>query len=156
MLPVGRQQQSLHDVGFIARTRLRQFLGASELTDSEGLIQARLMEQTAGPPLICRSTVCYILVGVVLSTNHFSGKLINAWTQTPTKWYPLPLAVGAFLLVAIQYRKKSKRARREVDVNEDGLEVIRLKGPWHVRVSTFLDPSRRSIQYSLTYGAIES
>jgi phosphatidylserine decarboxylase len=38
------------------------------------------------------------------------------------------------LLVAIQYRKKSRRARKEVDVDEDGLEVIKLKGPWHVRI----------------------
>lgn len=59
-----------------------------------------------------------------------AGKLLNAWTETPTTWYPLPLAIGALLLVAIQYRKKSKRASREVHVDEDGLEVIRLKGPW--------------------------
>ncbi|KAG6873270.1 hypothetical protein C0995_001044 [Termitomyces sp. Mi166 len=63
-----------------------------------------------------------------------SGKIINAWTETPTKWYPLPLAVGALLLVAIQYRKKAKRARKEVEVDEDGMEVIKLKGPWHVHV----------------------
>ncbi|PPQ82220.1 hypothetical protein CVT25_008075 [Psilocybe cyanescens] len=61
-------------------------------------------------------------------------KLVNAWTETPTKWYPLPLAVGALLLVAIQYRKKVKRARQEVELNEDGLEIIKLKGPWHVHV----------------------
>ncbi|KAF9042242.1 phosphatidylserine decarboxylase-domain-containing protein [Panaeolus papilionaceus] len=63
----------------------------------------------------------------------FYRKLVNAWSETPTKWYPLPLAVGALLLVAIQYHKKNKRAK-EVDVNEDGLEVIKLKGPWHVHV----------------------
>ena len=57
---------------------------------------------------------------------------MNAWTETPTKWYPLPLAVGALLLVAIQYRKKVKRARTEADLDENGMEVIRLKGPWHV------------------------
>ncbi|KAJ2912002.1 hypothetical protein MD484_g8412, partial [Candolleomyces efflorescens] len=61
-------------------------------------------------------------------------KLMNAWTETPTKWYPLPLAVGALLLVAIQYRKKVKRARTEADLDENGMEVIRLKGPWHVHV----------------------
>ncbi|KAF9555846.1 phosphatidylserine decarboxylase, partial [Agrocybe pediades] len=61
-------------------------------------------------------------------------KIVNAWTETPTKWYPLPLAVGALLLVAIQYRKKAKRAQQEVELNEDGLEVIKLKGPWHVHV----------------------
>lgn len=64
----------------------------------------------------------------------FYRKLINAWTQTPTRWYPLPLAVGALLLVALQYRKQLKRSRKEVDVDDDGLEVIKLKGPWHVHV----------------------
>lgn len=67
-----------------------------------------------------------------LNSKYTAGRIVNAWTQTPTKWYPLPLAVGALLLVAIQYRKKAKRARQEVELNEDGLEVIRLKGPWHV------------------------
>ncbi|KNZ75709.1 Phosphatidylserine decarboxylase proenzyme 2, mitochondrial [Termitomyces sp. J132] len=64
----------------------------------------------------------------------FYRKIISAWTETPTKWYPLPLAVGALLLVAIQYRKKAKRARKEVEVDEDGMEIIKLKGPWHVHV----------------------
>lgn len=56
-----------------------------------------------------------------------------AWTETPMKWYPLPLAVGALLLVVIQYRKKAARAEAEVHVDEEGHEVIKLKGPWHVR-----------------------
>jgi phosphatidylserine decarboxylase len=61
-------------------------------------------------------------------------KLITAWTKTPTKWYPLPLAVGALLLVAIQYHKKTARAQKEVHVDEEGREVIKLKGPWQVHV----------------------
>ncbi|KAI6142212.1 phosphatidylserine decarboxylase-domain-containing protein [Pisolithus tinctorius] len=48
-------------------------------------------------------------------------QFVSAWTRTPTKWCPLPLAVGALLLVMIQYRKKVARAEREVDV--DGHEV---------------------------------
>ncbi|KAG6836529.1 hypothetical protein H0H93_007075 [Arthromyces matolae] len=68
------------------------------------------------------------------SSIPFYRKLINAWTETPTKWYPLPLAVGALLLVALQYRKKVQRARKEVEVDENGMEVIRLKGPWQVHV----------------------
>ena len=56
-----------------------------------------------------------------------------AWTETPTKWYPLPLAVGALLLVVIQYRKKAARAEAEVLLDDEGHEVIKLKGPWHVR-----------------------
>lgn len=61
-----------------------------------------------------------------------TGKLLNAWMETPTKWYPLPLAVGALLLVVIQYRKKARRMRQEVHVDDDGMEVIKLKGPWQV------------------------
>lgn len=57
-----------------------------------------------------------------------------AWTKTPTKWYPLPLAVGAILLVVIQYRKKVARSENEVHVDDEGREVIKLKGPWHVHV----------------------
>ena len=62
-------------------------------------------------------------------------RLMLAWTETPTKWYPLPLAVGALLLVAIQYRKKVAREEPEVHVDDEGREVIKLKGPWHVRVT---------------------
>ncbi|KAF7324823.1 Phosphatidylserine decarboxylase proenzyme 1, mitochondrial [Mycena kentingensis (nom. inval.)] len=58
-------------------------------------------------------------------------KLLNAWNETPVTWYPIPIAVGALVLVAIQYRKKT---RKEVHVDEDGNEVIRLKGPWQVHV----------------------
>ncbi|RPD59497.1 phosphatidylserine decarboxylase [Lentinus tigrinus ALCF2SS1-6] len=59
-------------------------------------------------------------------------RLVEAWQNTPTKWYPLPVAAGALLLIVIQYRKRS--TAREVVVDEDGHEVIKLKGPWHVHV----------------------
>ncbi|KAH9947411.1 phosphatidylserine decarboxylase [Amylocystis lapponica] len=59
-------------------------------------------------------------------------RLADVWRDTPTTWYPLPLAVGALLLVVLQYRKKY--AAREIHVDEEGHEVIRLKGPWHVHV----------------------
>jgi len=61
-------------------------------------------------------------------------KLLAAWTETPTKWYPLPLAVGALLLVALQYRHKLARAEKEVHVDDEGREVIKLKGPWQVHI----------------------
>ncbi|KAG2028239.1 phosphatidylserine decarboxylase-domain-containing protein, partial [Suillus americanus] len=61
-------------------------------------------------------------------------RLMLAWTKTPTKWYPLPLAVGAILLVVIQYRKKVARVENEVHVDDEGREIIKLKGPWHVHV----------------------
>lgn len=57
-------------------------------------------------------------------------RLVNAWTQTPTKWYPLPIAVGALLLVVIQYRRRL--GEKEVYVDDEGHEVVKLKGPWTV------------------------
>ena len=61
-------------------------------------------------------------------------KVISAWSETPTKWYPLPLAVGALLLVAIQYRRKARKAETIAQLDEEGREIVKLKGPWHVHV----------------------
>ncbi|KAH6903446.1 phosphatidylserine decarboxylase 1 [Coprinopsis sp. MPI-PUGE-AT-0042] len=61
-------------------------------------------------------------------------KVISAWQETPTKWYPLPLAVGALLLVAIQYRRKARKTETIAQLDEEGREIVRLKGPWHVHV----------------------
>ncbi|KAI0324349.1 phosphatidylserine decarboxylase [Cubamyces sp. BRFM 1775] len=61
-----------------------------------------------------------------------TGRLADAWRNTPTKWYPLPFAAGALLLLLLQYRKRS--TSKEVVVDEHGNEVVRLKGPWHVHV----------------------
>ncbi|KZT24368.1 hypothetical protein NEOLEDRAFT_1179361 [Neolentinus lepideus HHB14362 ss-1] len=57
-------------------------------------------------------------------------RLSAVWRDTPTKWYPLPIAVGALLLVAVDYRKN--HLAKEVHVDENGNEVVRLKGPWHI------------------------
>jgi hypothetical protein len=57
-------------------------------------------------------------------------RLSSAWRHTPMKWNPLPWFVGALLLVLIQYRRH--RLEKEVHVDEDGHEVIKLKGPWQV------------------------
>ncbi|EPQ61394.1 hypothetical protein GLOTRDRAFT_102911 [Gloeophyllum trabeum ATCC 11539] len=59
-------------------------------------------------------------------------RLSAAWRDTPTKWYPLPLAVGALLLVAVDYRKN--HLGKEVHVDEHGNEIVKLKGPWQVHV----------------------
>ncbi|KAJ3829698.1 phosphatidylserine decarboxylase 1 [Lentinula raphanica] len=65
----------------------------------------------------------------------FHRRVINAWTQTPTKWYPIPIAVGAMLLVVIQYRRKRRASSSpQVDVDQDGVEIIKVKGPWQVHV----------------------
>jgi hypothetical protein len=67
---------------------------------------------------------------------HVPGRLAAAWRDTPTKWYPLPFGVGALLLVALQARKEWLKAEKdrehEVHVNDQGREVMRLKGAWQV------------------------
>ncbi|KAJ7658943.1 phosphatidylserine decarboxylase 1 [Mycena rosella] len=72
-----------------------------------------------------------IEVGTLTKGLPLYRKIIKAWTETPTTWYPIPIAVGALVLVAIQYRKKT---RKEVHVDEDGNEIIKLKGPWQIHV----------------------
>ncbi|TFY75180.1 hypothetical protein EWM64_g8832, partial [Hericium alpestre] len=62
---------------------------------------------------------------------YSSEKLHTAWRTTPTKWYPLPWFIGALVLVVLQYRRTNVK---EVHIDEDGNEVIRLKGPWQVHV----------------------
>jgi hypothetical protein len=57
-------------------------------------------------------------------------RLSSAWRHTPMKWNPLPWFVGALLLVLIQYRRY--RSEKEVYIDEEGHEVIKLKGPWQV------------------------
>ncbi|EMD41480.1 hypothetical protein CERSUDRAFT_110048 [Gelatoporia subvermispora B] len=59
-------------------------------------------------------------------------RLVQAWRETPTKWYPLPVAVGALLLIVLQYRRKA--TEKEVHVDEDGHVIAKLKGPWTVHV----------------------
>jgi phosphatidylserine decarboxylase len=59
-------------------------------------------------------------------------RLSTAWRYTPMKWNPLPWFVGALLLVVIQYPRH--HSEKEVHVDEDGHEVIKLKGPWQVGV----------------------
>ena len=61
-----------------------------------------------------------------------SERLSTAWRHTLMKWNPLPWFVGALLLVVIQYRRY--HVEKEVHVDEDGHEVIKLKGPWQVGV----------------------
>jgi hypothetical protein len=75
---------------------------------------------------------------MLISTERLS----SAWRHTPMKWNPLPWFVGALLLVLIQYRRH--RAGKEVYVDEDGHEVIRLKGPWQVSTSFYISFSTRS------------
>jgi hypothetical protein len=67
-------------------------------------------------------------------------RLASAWNDTPTKWYPLPLGAGAVLLLGMHIRKswtgsamgEGDTLGKEVHVDENGREIVRLKGPWQV------------------------
>lgn len=69
--------------------------------------------------------------------ESFRVRATRAWTSTPTKWYPIPIALGALVLVAVQYRKQSRTSGDAVEVTDDGSgQNVRLKssGPWQVQV----------------------
>ncbi|KAF9527849.1 hypothetical protein CPB83DRAFT_367108 [Crepidotus variabilis] len=57
-------------------------------------------------------------------------------SSMPGRQHVFQIAIGALLLVAIQYKKKNKTERAKMgtkaDVNQEGLDVVRLKGPWYV------------------------
>ncbi|RXK42424.1 phosphatidylserine decarboxylase [Tremella mesenterica] len=65
----------------------------------------------------------------------FRQQISAAWA-TPTKWYPIPVALGAVVLLAVQWRKRV-RGELEVESQREGA-VVRSKrkvdGPWQVRV----------------------
>ena len=56
--------------------------------------------------------------------------------------------MGALLLIAIQYRKRL--GEREVHVDEDGREVVKLKGPWQVRSVPLPHPILSPLTVQLT------
>lgn len=65
------------------------------------------------------------------------AKLANAWNSTPIKWYPIPVLLGACVLVGVQARRNYVRDRREERgtkakiVDENG-KVVTMQGPWTV------------------------
>jgi phosphatidylserine decarboxylase len=67
--------------------------------------------------------------------------MASAWKDTPTKWYPIPIALGAAVLVAVNYAKSSPRSSSvndRIEVmgdGEHGAQVnVKSSGPWQVRV----------------------
>jgi phosphatidylserine decarboxylase len=72
----------------------------------------------------------------IVTQPRSTGRLADAWSNTPTRWYPLPVGIGAVLLGVIQFRKRQQAIDgKEVVADEHGTEVIKLKGPWQVRLS---------------------
>lgn len=90
---------------------------------------------TGGPVALLPTPLSIVCLSFPVSCcfSHTTvGRVVDAWKQTPVEWYPIPIAVGAILLVVIQYRRKSRQASKEVQLDENGHEVIKLRGPWHV------------------------
>lgn len=54
---------------------------------------------------------------------------MNAWYETPTKWYPLHIGVGSLLLVSLHWRK---RRQERINNAEAGEPDVRIQGPWQV------------------------
>jgi hypothetical protein len=111
------------------------------LTHSHSLLNSRVLNS---PFLVSRSRrprslplhhLPHLILRTHLPASRMflsSERLSTAWRHSPMKWNPLPWFVGALLLVVIQYRRYY--SDKEVHVDEDGHEVIKLKGPWQVGV----------------------
>jgi hypothetical protein len=108
----------------LVRVKRVRVLGTSRRRDA-----ASKLTQMETVKLLCIVGVLSALCSQRYTLYAPSGRIASAWKDTPTKWYPLPVAVGALLLVVLKYQKSLK----EVRLDENGEEIIRLRGPWQVR-----------------------
>ncbi|KZT09048.1 phosphatidylserine decarboxylase [Laetiporus sulphureus 93-53] len=114
----------------IARASAFRFLHRDRLHERSRRAVEAILKRTGDRPFTSGQKLYEDLKSGPKISLH--RRLIDAWTKTPTKWYPLPVAVGALLLVFLQYRKRA--AVKEIHIDEHGHEVVYLKGPWHVHV----------------------
>ena len=73
----------------------------------------------------------------LLELKFSSERIAEAWA-TPTKWYPIPVALGALVLLGVQYTKQT-RDSLEVERHTEQGAVVRSRkvdGPWQVRRSS--------------------
>jgi len=68
-----------------------------------------------------------------------TARLSHAWNSTPTKWYPIPVALGAAVLLAVQYKRSpfafgAKEDQAVVESEGEGGARVKMKssGPWQV------------------------
>ncbi|CAO1613020.1 unnamed protein product [Sympodiomycopsis kandeliae] len=67
------------------------------------------------------------------------GRISEAWKSTPIKWYPIPILLGAVVLVGVQARRNyiadrdAQEGSKGKIVDENG-QVITMSGPWTVYV----------------------
>ncbi|KAG9104292.1 phosphatidylserine decarboxylase 1 [Ceratobasidium sp. 370] len=82
---------------------------------------------------------CISLSCSLLHYSLRSDRLRDAWKNTPTKWYPLPVGVGAVLLAVIHYRRQHS-GMLQTGMGDPGLvytgagDAVRVTGPWQVHV----------------------
>lgn len=80
------------------------------------------------------------VVRQLITFHPLTGRMASAWKDTPTKWYPIPIALGAAVLLAVQYRKSSPRissVNDRIEVTGDGEQGAHVQvksGPWQFRV----------------------
>ncbi|CDU26083.1 related to PSD1-phosphatidylserine decarboxylase 1 [Sporisorium scitamineum] len=70
--------------------------------------------------------------------SSYKHKLSRSWSSTPIKWYPIPILLGAVVLVGVQARRNyvAEQNGRGVGtkiVDENG-QVVKMQGPWTVYV----------------------
>nr|CDI53175.1 related to PSD1-phosphatidylserine decarboxylase 1 [Melanopsichium pennsylvanicum 4] len=71
-------------------------------------------------------------------SGSYKQKLSDSWTGTQIKWYPIPIFLGAVVLVGVQARRNyvAERDGKGVGtkiVDENG-QVVKMQGPWTVYV----------------------
>lgn len=77
--------------------------------------------------------VCYTYTIIILANvAAITGRLVNAWYDTPTKWYPLHIGVGSLLLVSLHWRKRRQQALEDAETAQGEQHSVRIKGPWQV------------------------
>lgn len=74
-----------------------------------------------------------VKVGQRTANNGWStARLRKRWSETPTKWSPIPLSLGAAVLVALSFYKQ--RSWEQVDESKRPVpeSQIKVQGPWQV------------------------
>ncbi|KAK4056992.1 phosphatidylserine decarboxylase 1 [Microbotryomycetes sp. JL221] len=65
--------------------------------------------------------------------GSFTQRLRQRWNSTETKWYPIPVSLGAAVLVGVSYYKQ-RRLDKQKQADGNNNNQIRVSGPWQVHV----------------------
>lgn len=85
----------------------------------------------------------------------FRERAKRRWSETPIRWAPIPVVLGALVLVGIQAHRQWQRNERiiaEPYIDATG-HPVRTKGPWSVRqmANPVLRDWRASVEHDLTH-----